>query len=185
MIVVFTGDGKGKTSAAVGTAFRAWGQGKRVLVIAFLKASNISGEFKAVSSLKNDRMKIFSFGRNCPYDNQDCCPGSHECIVTHTNKNDADENIVLEGLDLLSKELRSGKWDVIVLDELLNVYNLFPNLKSTIMNELINYPSSIDLIITGREGSQDIIDVADYVTEMKMIKHPFLLGITARKGIDY
>lgn len=185
MIVVFTGEGKGKTSAAVGTALRAWGQGKRVLIIAFLKTSNISGEYKAFMDLKSDNIQILSFGRRCPYNDQDCCPGSHECIVTYDNKNDTDEAYVLDGLNRFSRELISGKWDVIVLDELLNVYELFPNLRSSIMDELKNYPLSIDLVITGRVCPDEIINIADYLTKMKMIKHPFLSGITARKGIDY
>lgn len=185
MIVVFTGDGKGKTSAAVGTALRAWGQGKRVLIINFLKAPNISGEYKAVLGLNSSNIKILAFGRSCPYHNQECCPGNHECVVTFSNKNENDKTLLLEGLEQYNIELTSGRWDVIILDELLNVYSLFPELQPLIMDKLSGILPTVDLIITGRDCPENIVAMADYVTEMKMIKHPFLSGITAKKGIDY
>lgn len=185
MVVVFTGDGKGKTSAAVGTALRAWGQGKRVLIINFLKAPNISGEYKAFTRLNPDGIKILAFGRSCPYQNQDCCPGKHECIVTKANKTDADKALILDGLTKYSTESASGIWDVIILDELLNVYNLFPDLQSLIMDNLENNPPTIDLVVTGRVCPEDIINLADYVTDMKMVRHPFLSGTRAKKGLDY
>ena len=75
MIIIFYGNGKGKSSAAAGIALRAWGQGKRVLYLAFLKSRNISGEFKAIQHINSPNLSLATFGRECPYLGQECCPG--------------------------------------------------------------------------------------------------------------
>jgi hypothetical protein len=80
--LIFTGPGKGKTSAAAGIAFRSWGHGRKVLVLLFLKDQRISGEWKAAHYLDSPRLVVKSFGRPCPYLGQTCCPGQQECIVT-------------------------------------------------------------------------------------------------------
>ncbi|NLT19989.1 MAG: cob(I)yrinic acid a,c-diamide adenosyltransferase [Syntrophomonadaceae bacterium] len=185
MRVVFTGTGKGKTTAAVGLAIRAWGHGKRVLVVAFLKDLKVSGEWRAINRIDDSALKAVSFGRTCPYRGQDCCPGDGECIVTHSNQTDEDYRLVEAGLDFVSHQLKNGYYDVIILDEIWNVYRLFTSCREHIISILQNSSPEIDIITTGRQFPRELTDNFDLITSMDKIKHPYSRGISARKGIDY
>ncbi|MBO8159529.1 cob(I)yrinic acid a,c-diamide adenosyltransferase [Thermosyntropha sp.] len=186
MKLIFTGDGKGKTCSAVGLALRAWGQGKKVLFISFLKDALRSGEFKAINLLSSSDLVFFSFGRRCPYEeNEDCCPGKCECIVLPSNIEEDDYDIINKGLEIAEKEILSELWDVVVLDEIVNVYNLFPRFKIDIMRLLKNIPDKTDIVFTGRNCPPELLDLVDLVSEIKNVKHPFNEGIKAKRGIDY
>ncbi len=185
MKLIFTGPGKGKTSAAAGIAFRSWGHGRKVLVMLFLKDQRISGEWKAANYLDSPRLVIESFGRSCPYLGQTCCPGQQECIVNSLGWTSEDEEQAREGLILAEQEIQSGKWNLIVLDEILNLWSVWPGAQPWIKNILDRAPDELDLILTGRSCTEELIDAADLVTYMEMIKHPFSLGGRAQEGIDY
>lgn len=185
MLLVNTGKGKGKSTAAAGLALRAWGHDKKVLFIMFLKGSGVSGEYKAIQRIGSPDLKVLSFGRECPYPGQQCCPGERECIVTAVSRKDADYLIAHEGLTKLAQEMDTGKWDLIILDEIINLYKLFPELQEKILELIDRCPEGIDLVLTGRESPEDINLRSDLLTEMSMLKHPFEKSIFAKRGIDY
>lgn len=185
MILIYTGKGKGKTTGAMGLAMRAWGHNKRVLFISFLKGSSVSGEFKAIKRIDSPDFKVDIFGRECLYPGSECCPGKHECILTSDNVKDDDRLIIEQGLKYSKKEIAAVNWNLIILDEIINLYNLFPEYRERII-ELLNLASpDIDLVLTGRNCAEDVERYADLITEMKMVKHPFTMGIPAKTGIDY
>ncbi|MDI9479452.1 MAG: cob(I)yrinic acid a,c-diamide adenosyltransferase [Syntrophomonadaceae bacterium] len=185
MKLIFTGPGKGKTSAAAGIAFRSWGHGRKVLVLLFLKDQRISGEWKAAHYLDSPRLVVKSFGRPCPYLGQTCCPGQQECIVTRSRWEIEDEEWARAGLTLAEEEIKADRWNLIVLDEILNLWSTWPAAQPQIKNILNDAPTGLDLILTGRSCTAELVDSADLVTRMEMIKHPYTLGVLAREGIDY
>ncbi len=185
MKIIFTGYGKGKTSAAAGIAFRSWGHGRRVLVVLFLKDQRVSGEWKATQQINSPRLVVKSFGRPCPYLGQPCCPGQQECIVSPGQWNSADEEQAIQGLNFVQQEIKSGQWNLIVADEILNLWSIWPPSQPVIKEILGEAPAEVDLIVTGRSRIPELEQAADLVTNMEMVKHPFTMGITAKKGIDY
>lgn len=185
MKLIFTGPGKGKTSAAAGIAFRSWGHGHRVLVVLFLKDQRISGEWKAVNQLHSPGLQVRSFGRACPYLGESCCPGQHECIVTEQTWTPADEEQARQGLVFAQQEVNSGQWNLVVLDEILNLWSIWSASQSVIKNMLLTASPEVDLILTGRSCSEELVGAADLVTRMEAIKHPFTSGTKAKEGIDY
>lgn len=184
MIVIFYGPGKGKSSAAAGIALRAWGQGKRVLYLAFLKSRNISGEFKAMQTINSSELVLATFGRECPYPEQECCPGQRECLVLDNNITTDDVAAAQGGINYALQQVKSGQWDLVILDELLNGYVLYPDLQQSIIY-LLEEAGNVDLVLTGRPGPEEILGRGELVTELRKISHPFDTGISARKGIDY
>ncbi|GAB4470364.1 MAG: cob(I)yrinic acid a,c-diamide adenosyltransferase [Anaerolineales bacterium] len=169
LVLVFTGNGKGKTTAALGTLFRAWGRGFRACVIQFLKAETGAwGEVKAAQRLGIEWHKTGDG-------------------FTWTSK-DIDETKAktLHGWELAKQKIASGEYDLIILDEF--TYPLsFGWLNSSEVIEWLHAhkPPQLHLIITGRDAPPLLIDYADLVTEMKEIKHPFAIGIKAQAGIEY
>lgn len=175
IIQVYTGDGKGKTTAAIGLALRAAGQGLRVYMIQFLKSpKHSSGEFK----LKDAFGKNFSLHRlNTPW------------WSLKSFKNDGHikrmKKILKEEMYKLRDIILSGEYDLIILDEInICLFYGFIDLKDFI-SILKEKPEGVELVLTGRYAPEDLKDAADLVTEMRMIKHPFSLGLKARRGIEY
>lgn len=185
MKIIFTGSGKGKTSAAAGVAFRSWGHGRKVLVLLFLKDRRISGEWKAAGYLNSPRLVVESYGRSCPYLGQSCCPGEHDCIVSLQRWEAADEEQARQGLIFAQQEIKFGRWNLIVLDEILNLWSVWPAAQPLITRLLQETPHDVDLILTGRTCTAELVDAVDLVTCMEMVKHPFNIGIQAKEGIDY
>lgn len=185
MLLIFTGNGKGKTSSAVGIALRAWGHGKRVLFVSFLKGNDVAGEFKAIRCLNASSFKVCSFGRECPYSGADCCPGEQECIVNTYNISAGDYQKVHQGLDMVSREITVGNWDLVVLDEIINVFNLFTACQETILKLIDGRQPGMDFILTGRNCLPELAFRADLISELVAVKHPFNQGLTAKRGIDY
>ena len=169
LVQIFTGDGKGKTSAALGNAIRALGHGLRVYIIFFMKGEFPYGERQILSKLPN--VTVASYGDENFVDPQ---------------------NIKLEqiaeagqALSAAREAMLSGNYDVIIMDE-VNVAAAF-NLVSVddVIRLIKDKPRNVELILTGRKADPRIIQLADLVTEMVKIKHPFDKGIPARKGIEY
>ncbi len=165
-IHVYTGNGKGKTTAALGLALRAVGAGYQVYIIQFLKGQDYS-ELKSLRRLKGVTLKRF---------------GLKSFIIKKPKP--ADIIQAQRGLAWATKILKSKKFDVVILDEIfLAVF--FKMLKVSDLVSLIKIkPANVELILTGRKASEQIIKLADYVTEMKEIKHPFQQGLGARRGIE-
>ena len=168
LLMVHTGDGKGKTTAALGLALRAFGAGLRVLILQFIKGGQTYGELDA---LKNFSPKI----------------QIKQCGLGFTNQGDKAEHKKFAGetLKLAKEEMLSGDWDLIILDE-INYAVKFNLISEEEMLELVRLrPVQLHLLLTGRDATKKLIELADLVTEMKLIKHPYQVGIKAQRGIEF
>ena len=169
LVQVYTGDGKGKTSAAFGLALRAIGRGLKVYIIQFIKGGFDYGELYIVEKLPNLTLKAFGQGK----------------FVTQIPPGEKDMKIAKEAFELAKKIVKSGKYDIVILDE-INVAMSLRLVKTEEVIDLIKEkPEHVELVLTGRYAPKEIIDIADLVTEMKEIKHPFQKGIPPRKGIEF
>ncbi len=170
LVHLYYGDGKGKTSAALGVALRAIGYGMRVLIIQLMKGREWTGEYKVQELLKNLRVEQY---------------GTPSFINLYTPES-KDKERALEGLKKARDAMNNNEVDLVIIDEALYAveFGLIP-LKELI--DLIkNKPSNVELILTGgRQPPIELIDLADYVSHIVMEKHPYMEGILARKGIDY
>lgn len=171
LIIVHTGDGKGKTTAALGMGLRAWGQGLRVLVVQFIKGNWKYGELQAAERM-GPNFVIRQMG---------------EGFVRNVNEDAMAEHraAAAEALQAAKTEILSENWDMIILDEINYAikFGLVP--LDVVLEFLDTKPSLLHLVLTGREANPAIIDKADLVTEMKEIKHPYKNGIKAQKGIEF
>ncbi len=165
-IHVYTGNGKGKTTAAMGLSIRALGAGLRVLFVQFVKGMEYS-EHKTLSLL--DRITVKQFGRK-------------EFI--HSKPSDEDIRKAQEGYNFVLSAYESGEYDVIVLDE-ANIAVFFGLLSEEDLIRLMEMkPQGVELVITGRYAPDSVVERADLVTEMKEIKHYYTQGVPARDGIE-
>ena len=171
LIQVYTGDGKGKTTAALGLAFRAAEKGLKVIIVQFLKGRQ---EKQTISKIKN--INLYSFGQE---KNKN---GSWYFVAGKKLKKN-DIKAIREGLKLVEKIM--GKTDVLILDEINVAIDKGLIETGRIIKMLKKKPKSLEIILTGRNANKKIIELADLVTEMKKIKHPFDRGTKARKGIEY
>jgi len=165
---VYTGPGKGKTTAALGLGLRAAGAGYKVHMVQFMKGRRYS-EIDAVENLPN--FTISQHGR--------------DEFVSKENPEKIDIDLAHEGFAYAKDIIKKKKYDLVILDE-LNVavdYNLIP-LKN-VTNLIKEKPEKLELVLTGRYAHPEIVMIADVVTEMLEIKHPYQQGINARKGIDF
>lgn len=167
-IQVYTGNGKGKTTAAFGLALRAVGAGKKVFFAQFVKGKTYS-EIEAVKHFLPD-IHIKQYGLGC-------------FIVKKPTQ--ADIDAAQKGLDEIAAVISSGEYDMVVLDE-VNIA-LFYNLYSlqTVLEILKAKPEATEVILTGRYAPQELIDTADLVTEMTEVKHYYTRGVEARVGIEF
>jgi cob(I)alamin adenosyltransferase len=168
-IQVYTGDGKGKTTAALGLALRAAGHGLRTYVVQFMKGSSNYGELKVAESLPE--LVIEQSGRDTFVD----------------KKNPAPEDIELaaRGLEKARAAIQSGEYDIVVLDE-INVALDFGLVSLEDVRGLIEAkPASLELVLTGRSAHPEIVKLADLVSEVLKIKHHYDAGVEAREGIEY
>lgn len=173
MIYIFTGDGKGKTTAALGQALRAVGDGKKVLMIQFIKGPWPSGEDESHKRLLPD-FELRKRGKGFVGILGDALPRREH------------EHAAEDALQEAKDELQSGKWNIVILDE-VNVALGIPIIRIEPVLELIRLAreKKIDLILTGRGKHELLIAEADLVTEMTEVKHPFEKGIKAKRGIEY
>ncbi|NLL27903.1 MAG: cob(I)yrinic acid a,c-diamide adenosyltransferase [Bacteroidales bacterium] len=166
-IQIYTGNGKGKTTAALGLSLRAVGAGKKVFFAQFVKGETYS-EVKAIQKFLPD-ITIKQYGLKC---------------FIYDKPSQADIDIARNGLSEVSEIILSGKYDVVVLDEanIAIYYNLFTD--DELINVIKQKPEATEIIITGRYATDKLIEFADLVTEMKEIKHYYNKGVQARKGIE-
>jgi cob(I)alamin adenosyltransferase len=169
MIQVFTGDGKGKTTAALGQALRAAGHGWHVLVIQFMKGDPSYGELTALKKLRG--ITVIQSGL--------------PTFVEKGNPSAEDVRLAQEGMNTAERAIRAARHQMIVLDE-VNVavdYGLVS--LEQLMKLVRSCPNSIELVLTGRYAKPDVIDAADLVSEVREVKHPYRKGIVGREGIDH
>jgi len=172
LIIVFTGPGKGKTTAALGTAFRAVGQGLKVLMVQFIKGSWHYGELDACRMLGEDRIKILPMGRGF--------------VKVGVEKPDPEDvRMVEEAWQYASQAILGGEYELVILDEINYAisYKMLDPLK--VREVLGQKPEMVHVILTGRNAHPSIVECADMVTEMREVKHPYQKGILAQRGIEY
>lgn len=171
LIQVYTGDGKGKTTAALGQGLRACGRGLKVCMVQFLKSGD-TGELHSVKKLQ-PLFEIFRFERERGF----------FWTLTAEEKQELKEDID-RGFGFIKSVVADNQCDVLIIDELLGVLSN-RLLEITEVVELLNSkPGTMEIIITGRNVPGEIIEIADLVTEMKEIKHYFNKGVAAREGIE-
>lgn len=169
LILLLTGEGKGKTTSALGQALRASGQGLSVLFIQFLKGDAATGEYKAVQ--KTGLFRMVRFGRTG--------------FVNPSHPEPEDYTLAKKGLEQARKAAGSGNYDMIVLDEILAAVqlNLLP--VENVISLIKNKPSELHLVLTGREAHPDLAEMADLVSHIQSVRHPFDKGMGAQPGIEY
>lgn len=171
LIIVNTGNGKGKTTAALGVGIRAWGQGLKVLVLQFIKGNWKYGELQAAARM-GDGFVIRQLGEGFVRNADDDAKTGHQVVAQ-------------EALADANKEIMSGNWDMIILDEINYAINFGLVPVDKVIELLHDKPAALHLVLTGREARKEIVELADLVTEMKEIKHPLKQGIKAQKGIEF
>jgi cob(I)alamin adenosyltransferase len=167
LVIVNTGKGKGKTTAALGLMLRAWGNGLRVVMLQFVKSPDREyGEHRAARKIG---LEIIALGGGFVFDPND--EGKHRSLA-------------LEQWEAAKQKIRSGEYDMVVLDELTYpvVFGWIP--VEEVIEVLKNRPKGIHVVVTGRGAPQPLIDFADTVVEMMDVKHHFRNGITAQRGIE-
>jgi cob(I)alamin adenosyltransferase len=171
LILINTGPGKGKTTAAMGTALRAVGNGMRVLMLQFLKGSWHYGELDAVKAF-GDNFVMKQLGR-----------GFVKIGGAETDPEDV--RMVEAAWDEARKAILSGDWDMVVLDEINYAIGYGMLDPAKVVETLKQRPEMVHVILTGRNAHPDLVVIADTVTEMRQVKHAYENGILAQRGIEY
>ncbi len=172
LTIVYTGKGKGKTTAALGIVLRAVGYNKKICMIQFIKGSWHYGEMHSSKRLEPE-FEMVAIGKGFVGIIDDKSPK-----VEH-------EGIAKKAIEFCKEKVKSGQYDIIILDEINYAVNLGLVKIDDVLEIIHLKPNDLDLILTGNYARPELIEAADLVTEMKEIKHPFKQGIKARKGIDF
>lgn len=173
-IQVYTGDGKGKTTASLGLAMRALGRCWKVLIIMFTKGGDNYGElvsFRNLSPQIAQNLTIIQAGL--------------DRIVYSDNKNENDEEEIKKGWEIAKKAIKNDEYNLIILDEANIAIDLGFIDVDEVVDVLKNKPEEMEIVLTGRNANKKIVDIAHLVSEIKPIKHYWDTGIAARKGIEY
>jgi cob(I)alamin adenosyltransferase len=169
LLIVFTGNGKGKTTAALGCAFRALGHRCRVCMIQFIKGPLKSGELQTVKEF-GGRMEIHPMGKGFIWNEKDL---------------ERNRGIALRAWEYAKSALSAPGYDLVILDELTYLVKFGLLGESELLAALEARPSNLHVIVTGRDAPASLIEAADLATEMNEIKHPLREGIRAQKGIEF
>ena len=172
LVIVYTGNGKGKTTAALGMALRAIGYDHKVCMLQFIKGSWHYGEMDSSKKLEPN-FELIAIGKG------------FVGILDDNSPREEHEKYAAEALRICREKINSGNYNVVILDEVNYAINLGLIDVQEIIKLIKEKPSNLDLVLTGRDVKEEIVELADLVTEMKEIKHPFKSGIKAKKGIDF
>ncbi|HET9959791.1 MAG TPA: cob(I)yrinic acid a,c-diamide adenosyltransferase [Polyangiaceae bacterium] len=168
LLMVYTGDGKGKTTAALGMVFRALGRGLNVSVIQFIKGKWKTGE--RLFAETQPGLRFYVMGRGFTWESEDLS---------------LDKAAAEAAFAAAREEMLSGERDLVILDELTYAFHYdFLDLES-VLETLRARPPHVHVVVTGRNAPRALLDLADLVTEMKMVKHPFQAGLKAQSGVDF
>jgi cob(I)alamin adenosyltransferase len=169
LLIVYTGDGKGKTTAALGTALRGLGHGFRVCMIQFVKGPWITGEWKALDVF-GDRVTIHATGKG---------------FIRNTSDMDRDSAAAREAWQLAKSILSSSDYDIVILDEITYLFKYGMVEEDEVCGQLRDRRADLHVVLTGRNAPDCLIELADLATEMREIKHPLHRGIKAQRGIEF
>ena len=172
LIIVHTGPGKGKTTAALGTAFRAVGQGLKVLMVQFIKGSWHYGELDAAKMLGAAKLEILPMGRGF-------------VKIGAERPEPEDVRLVEEAWKFAAEKIQSGDYDMVILDEINYAISYKMLDPEAVVEVLRQKPEMVHVILTGRNAHPSVVECADLVTEMREVKHPYQKGIMAQRGIEY
>lgn len=170
LVHLYIGGGKGKTTAAVGLAVRMAGTGGRVLFLQFLKGAD-TGELTGLEQLgiqvlRTGKVKKF-VSKMTLAEREDCHTQCEQCFAA------------------ACEALTSGSWDLVVLDEVLDAVNCGMVDQTALVSAVSSRSETTEVVITGRNPCDELVELADYISEMQCIKHPYQRGIVARRGIEY
>jgi len=169
LLMVFTGTGKGKTTAALGLALRAMGHGFRVCVVQFIKGSWKYGELDSVRRF-SDLMDFHVAGRGFTRKSEDL---------------EEDRTAAREGWRLASEAIASGKYHTVILDELTYPIHLKMLDEKEVVDRLMSRPPGLHIVVTGRNAPSALLAAADLITDMQAVKHPYAKGVKAQKGVEF
>ncbi len=169
-ILIFTGDGKGKTTSALGMALRAHGHGIPVAVIQFVKADAHTGEYAALQKMENIEIAMTGIG----------------FVPRPTDPRFSDHcRAAEEGLQVADSYLKSGKYGLVILDEVCVAVSLNLIPEERVLGMIREAPPGITIVLTGRGATQGMIEIADTVSEIQSIKHGYEAGIKAQAGVEF
>ena len=169
LLIVHTGNGKGKTTAALGLAMRALGHDLKVCIIQFIKGSWKYGELFSAERFQ-ENLEFYVMGNGFTWKSADL---------------DHDKQIAREAWEFAQKTIASEKYHLVILDELTYLLNYGIINEADLIECVTNKPENLHVVITGRDAPPALVEVADLVTEMREIKHPYKQGINAQKGIEF
>jgi cob(I)alamin adenosyltransferase len=169
LLHVYTGPGKGKTTAALGLTLRAWGRELRVCIIQFMKVGEDYGEIIAVRKLPG--VDLFQFGR--------------EALIFKGEHAPEDVRLAHTGLKKVEEVLTSGHYDLVILDEINVVVDFGILTVDEVLKVVRSRCNGVEVVLTGRNAPPEFIEEADLVTEMTCVKHPYDSGMMARRGVEY
>lgn len=172
LVIVYTGKGKGKTTAALGMALRAIGHNYKICMIQFIKGSWHYGEMSSSKRLEPE-FELTAVGKG------------FVGILDDKTPKEVHQKIAQEAIQISKEKILSGKYNIVILDEINYAVDLGLVDIHQVLDLIKSKPDDVSLVLTGNHVRQEIVDAADLVTEMKEIKHPFQRGIRAKKGIDF
>lgn len=173
-IQVYTGDGKGKTTASLGLALRALGRGWKVLIVMFTKGGSDYGEIHSFTNLSDDiksRFKVINSGLTR--------------IVYKNNVNDEDKAEIRKGWEFAKNAIKNCEYELVILDEANIALDLGLIELDDMLNTLKNKPKGVEIVLTGRNAHPDVVELAHLVSEIKPVKHYWDIGVEAREGMEY
>lgn len=172
LVIVYTGNGKGKTTAALGLCIRALGYNEKVCIVQFIKGSWKYGELDGIKWLAPN-VELYQKGLGF--------------VGIIDDKRDRSEHIraARDAVEFAKEKIKYGNYDIVILDEINVAVSLGLVTVAELLDLINSKPELMDLVMTGRDAKQEIIDRADLVTEMREIKHPYQKGIMAQQGIDF
>jgi len=173
-IQVYTGDGKGKTTAGLGLALRALGRGWKVLIVMFTKGGSDYGEIHSFAKLSDDiknRFKVINAGLTR--------------VVYKNNMNEDDRAEIQKGWEFAKNAIKNCEYELVILDEANIALDLGLIDLEDMLETLKNKPKAVEIVLTGRNAHQKVIDLAHLVSEIKPVKHYWDIGVEAREGVEY